>query len=208
MKKIYVLLYMVGFLMVPSLVQAEPYRSLNEICVAEKKGNDYWFMNGNELRAKSSQVFQTQRDQYEWFFTQGDQIVAKVYPALRDAIIEVPGAQYKQTIKACKLTDTNQKLAKSVSYEYRSADLVCACLQKGGQLQLGVTKQQLQAVPYAQWQLFFETGGFPSVISQVVPAQLARAWNEVPSDFVQIIVPCQTNTANENFLKSFHPNSH
>ena len=193
-------LFFLGCLfLLPLVVAAETYRSLNEVCVVEKKGDGYWFLNGKELQAKADQVFKTNRGQFEWFFTEEGQIVAKVYPAFRDAMIAAPGNLYKQTIKACKLTDVNQKLATSVSYEYHSKDLVCVCLRNSGRLKLGVKPQQVQAVPYEQWVLFFETGGFPSVITGRVPKELSKAWKDLPSDFMQEIASCEYNTSNENY---------
>ena len=112
-------------------------------------------------------------------------------------------ATYMQVIKAYPLTDVNQKLASTVSYDYRSKDLVCVCLKKSGKLKLGVTDSQLRAVPYEQWVLFFETGGYPSVIENIVPKELGQVWEQLPSPFVQGIVPCQNNTANEDFIKQF-----
>ena len=187
------------------VVSAAPYRSLNEMCIVEKKGDGYWFLNGKELAAKQQQVFETQRNRFEWFFTENGQIQAKVYPALRDATIQAPDDLYMQFIGACKLTDSNQKLASHVSFDYRSKDRVCACLFEQGSINCAINKSQLARVPYSQWILFFETSGYPAVINGIVPPVLSKVWMDLPDDYVQTIVPCSHNTSNEEIVKQLEP---
>lgn len=191
--------------LLPVVSGANPYRSLNEICVVAKKGDDYWFLNRKELAAKAEQWTGAQRDSFEWFFTENGQIVAKVYPALRDAIIATPDELYKQRIDACELTDTNQKLAARSSFKYNSKDKVCVCLLNESKVNCGINESQLRKVPYERWVLFFETGGYPSVISEIVPPVLSKAWGDIPDDYMQRISPCSNNTSNEEIVKQLEP---
>ncbi len=205
MKKYIWVLGVCAWVLLPSFGGAEPYRSLNKMCVVEKKGDGYWFLNSKELQAKANQIFQTQRNQFEWFFTENGQIKAKVYPALRDAVIATPDELYKQIIGACPLTDTNQKLVAQVSFKYESKDNVCACVFEQNRLNCVINEDQLARVPYGQWALFFETGGYPSVISGIVPPVLSKAWVEVPNDYIQTITPCSNNTSNQEIIKRLEP---
>lgn len=194
-----------GILLGALCVSAEPYRSLNEMCVVEKKGDGYWFLNGKELQSKSKQIFKTDRDQFEWFFLEEGKVIAKVYPALRDAVILAPDELYKQGIKACPLTDINKKLVESVSYRYNSKDNVCACLFEQEHLNCVANSKKLSAVPYEQLVLFFETEGFPSVIDGMVPSVLSKVWKDLPDDYNQRIAPCSSNTANLEIAKKLEP---
>lgn len=201
MNKIFKIVGVFLVLCLASMVWADPYRSLNKICVVEKRVDGYWFLNGKELSAKAEQVFGSQRDQFEWFFTEDEKIQAKVYPALRDAMINTPDDLYRQTISDCALTDVNKKLASQVSFTYRSKDQVCACLLERNRINCAINEKQLAQAPYEQWALFFETGGFPSVISGVVPPDLFKAWINLPDDYIQAISPCSNNTSNEELVK-------
>lgn len=208
MKKICVFAFVLfSLILLPLFVSAEPYYSANQICVVEKKGDGYWFLNGKELAAKSAQVFGNQRNQFEWFFTEDEQIVAKVYPALRDAIIQTPDDLYKQKIRACRLTDTNQKLASSVSFAYNSKDRVCACIFEQGKINCSIKAEQLAQVPYEKWVVFFETGSFPHVIEGIVPPVLFKAWIDSPDDceYKQAITRCSHNTSNDDIIKELEP---
>ncbi len=186
--------------------QAEVYRSLNEVCVVEKQNGKYSFFKGgnNELRKKAQAVFGEQRDNFEWFFCEDNVIRAKVYPALRDAFIEAPNNLFKQTVKACALTDTNLKLADTVSFEYRSQDKVCACVFEKNNLNCTVNVARLKATPYNELVLFFVSQGSPSLIQELVAPALSQVWPDLP-DYHQQIVPCQYNTLNEELAKQYTP---
>lgn len=208
MKKLSVLLASVNcLLLLPLLAVAEPYLSLNEICVVEKKGNGYWFLNEQEGAAKANQMFGEQRNQFEWFFAENGEIVAKVYPALRDAIIATPDDLYKQRIHACALTRKNQQLAANVSFKYKSKDDVCACLVEKGGISI-VSAKELAKIPYEQLALFFETGGIPSVIKGIVPPVLSKVWIDLPDDYIQPITPCANNTSNEEMIEQLETQVH
>jgi len=206
MKKVLFPLIGLGCLiLLPLQTVAKAYRSLNRMCVVEKRGNDYWFLNEKEFTSKSNLIFDSQRNQYEWFFVENGEIQAKVYPALRDAIIASPSELYVQKVGACKLLDTNQRLARSVSYKYKSKDVVCAAIFEGNELKLGFSVQKLKSVPYEEWVLFFTTEFYPRVITGIVPKELAKAWNDVPDEYIQKVTPCENSTGNEAAIKELSP---
>lgn len=186
-----------------SMVWAEPYRSYNKMCIAQKKGDGYWFINSKELAQKQGQIFGAQRNDYQWFFIEDEEIKAKVYDALRDAVIAAPDELYKQTVKVCPLTDTNQKLATQVSYAYQSQDKVCACVFDNKRLNCAPSSQQLKTTPSQELILFFETQGFPSQIAGLVPPVLSQAWWKIPDAYVQKIGRCANNTVNDNLIKEY-----
>ena len=202
MKSIFVKAMCIGCVLTGALwASAEPYTSRNKICVVEKKENGYWFLNNKEFASKAEQVVGAQRNQFEWFFIDGEKIVARVYPALRDALILTPDDLYQQNVEQCLRTDVNLKAVNQVSYQYDSRDLVCACVMENNKLDCSINNNKLRTVPYENWALFFETGNFPSVIIGVVPPVLQKAWKDLPDDFMQSIRACDNNTTNEERAK-------
>ena len=193
-------------------MQAKPYVSKNQVCIVEKSGGDYTFLNEAELRSRQADIFgssKAKRDQFEWFFTEKqegeDTIVAKVYPALRDALIESPNEQLIQKVSPCLLTRKNQKLATFVDFEYKSKDKICACIKEGGKLNCSVTVNELLKAPFSSLVPFFEVGDFSAVIVGRVPLKLFETiWN-LPNDFSQQVSNCGYNTTNEEIAKNWRP---
>ena len=122
---------------------------------------------------------------------------------MRDAFIDAPDSEMKIKVRPCPLTDVNQKLAASVTYEYASQDSICVYIKEGGTLNCKVTVADLRKASLAQWVPFFESGGFPSVIVGVVPFKLfATVW-DLPDPYHQKVTPCQSNSTNDEIAKNW-----
>lgn len=212
-----------GLLLIPlsALAEIKPYKTLNAICVAEKNGNGYsFFKNRSEMRARSSEIFgETTRDNFEWFYVSKKdpqdlyyQIQAKVYPQMRDALIDAPNTEMKATIDACALTSDNQRLAETVTYQYKSKDRICVCLRENGKIKCAINENTLNNAPIEKWVPFFESGGYPSVIIGVVPRVVFKATLDVPDLYMQELSPCGYNTSNEDFInqnaQALHAQAH
>lgn len=206
-------LFLIAILLFPLAAFAlEPYRSLNEVCVVEKKGGSYFFFhNGKEMKARQQEIFgKATRDNFEWFYVSKNDpqalyytIQAKVYPQMRDAIIDSPSEEMIASVHPCALTQENQRLASTVTYEYTSQDRMCACLKENGKLNCNVTPSALNKAPFEKWVTFFESGGWPPVIIGVVPQIVFKAVWELPSAYHQRISPCNNNTSNENIIRKY-----
>ena len=204
---------LLGLLLLPLGVSAQikPYMSLNRVCIAEKQGNGYKFFNNNELRARQQEVFgKATRDNFEWFYIYKENpqdlyylIVAKVYPQMRDAMIDSPSEEMKTDVRACPLTRDNQRLAETVTYDYQSKDLVCACLKENGKINCHAKLADLKKAPFEQWAPFYESGGYPSVIIGVVPAVVFKAMWDAPDDYRQRITPCDSNSTNDSTVAEY-----
>ena len=127
-------------------------------------------------------------------------IKAKVYPQMRDAMIAAPDEEMKTSISACALTQENQRLAASVTYEYKSRDRMCACLKENGRINCRVSTNDLNEAPFEKWVPFFESGGYPAVIVGIVPNVVFKAVWDSPDDYHQRVTPCDSNTTNEDIV--------
>lgn len=213
MKKTIKIMILMGIWLFPLEVfsQIEQYESVNSVCVVEKKGDGYFFFNGNEMRARQGEIFgKATRDKFEWFYIYKTDpqdlyylIKAKVYPQMRDAIIDSPSEEMKVMVQPCALTQENQRLAATVTYEYVSKDRICACLKEKGKINCRISAQDLRTAPYEKWVTFFESGGWPAVIIGVVPKIVFKAIWELPQDYHQKITPCDNNTSNESIIKEY-----
>ncbi len=220
-------LFFLGCLfLLPLVVAAEPYYSLDSVCIVEKKGNGYWFLNDKEFRNKIDQIVGPQRNSFEWFFTDGtvekdangfplkkpkairdqEKIVAKVNPMLRDAIIQAPEKLYIQKLYECGNTDENQKLAVSVSFRYTSKNRVCGCLFEVGRINCHVSKEQLKRMPTEKKVLFFQSeGAFPlgGFINGIMPTVFTNIVDNLSG--YQNVDLCSNNTSNEEIIKQMEP---
>lgn len=201
-------LFILGILaLLPLEVFAEQYVSFNRMCIAEKKGDGYWFLNSKELKTRFPEVVaKATRDRFQWFLLQDNEIQAKVYDAMRDAVIDAPTEIFKQKITYCPLTDVNQKLAKTVSYKYRSQDRMCFCINEGNQMNCRAKNADLKATSPEKWILFFtEYGnGLPDRILQRVPRELEKV---IPfmDEYIQPMSACKIaeNSSNADFMKRY-----
>ncbi len=191
-----------------AFAQIEKYESLNEVCVVEKQGDGYKFLNNNELKARIREVVgKSTRNNFEWFYVYKKDrldlyylIQAKVYPQMRDAMIEAPAEEMKTSISACALTQENQRLAASVSYEYTSKDRICACLRQNGKINCRIKHTDLGNASFEEFAPFFESGGYPSVIIGIVPRVVFKAVWDSPKEYHQKVPPCDSNTTNEEIV--------
>lgn len=184
------------------VVKAKAYESKNQICVMERNGNDLVFLDESELFDNLDLVkAQDTRDQFQWFFTDGEKIQAKVYRKLRDAIIQSPEELYQYELVACAQTAENEQLAHQVGYKYALKDDVCVCVRENGKIECAINDARMGQEPYEQWVLFFETQYYPHVINGLVPRVLAKAWGEIPDDQMQGMSPCGYSNIGEEFIK-------
>ncbi len=210
-------MFLVGILLFPlgAFAQIEtPYKSLDEMCVVEKKDDGYFFINQNEMKTRQREIFgKATRDNFEWFYMYKKDpqdlyylIAAKVHPQMRDAFIDFPGNDMKVTIKACPLTRDNQRLAASVTYAYTSNDYICACLKESDKINCGASSARLKNAPFRQLLPFFSSGGYPAVIVGVVPSLVFKALLEAPEEYnegINRLIPCGNNTSNEEIVAEY-----
>ena len=64
----HIVLFSTLLLPLGAFAQIEKYESLNEVCIVEKKGDGYNFLNNNELKARIREVVgKSTRNNFEWF---------------------------------------------------------------------------------------------------------------------------------------------
>ncbi len=210
MRYMIMLIGVISILSLPAMAgSVEPYISGQELCMVEKDGDEYRFLSSDEFIRNRTEIESSGNQQYEWFFVEKEQetgqpnfvLKAKVYPEMVDSLLGTPRKLFIIKRGACVNTPENQQLAQQVSYKYQSKDLVCAAVLENNQVKF-VKSSVLTTVPRENWVYFFYEGGnYNKKLVGIVPAVLARSWEEMTEDFVQKISACSNHTGTESYAQ-------
>ena len=212
MTRVYVKLFLGVMLVlsfIPAQAEVKPYLSQNEFCIVKKAGGKYQFMNHSAFTSEWPQIIaKDTRHNYEWFFVNpqkdvDENIVAKVYPEMVDALLDSPSALYQFRKGACFASPENQQLAQKASYTYRSTDVMCATVLENEELRF---VNGLANFPLEEKVLFFYEGsGLSKELIGIVPGALAKAVLNSPNNFKQPVSACPRHSAAEEYVAENMP---